>query len=105
MVTVEVMRGAGARDGGEILAPLLGDSLPAAIARGRAELDANAHARDRVRLLLDYTPGLRLGQRVAVADPDLGAVWQGDVVGLEHRWTGQLAETQLDVDRPVGVAG
>jgi hypothetical protein len=99
-VTIEVIRGAGTRDGGEILAPLLGDSLQAALARGRAELDANAHARDRVGLVLDYRPDLALGQRLSVADPELGAVWQGDIVGIEHDWDGDVAETRLTLDRP-----
>ncbi len=99
-VTIEVIRGSGERDGGEILAPLLGDSLQAAIARGRAELDTHAHARDRVGLTLDYRPDLMLGQRLGVADPELGAVWQGDVVGVEHVWDGDVAETRLTLDRP-----
>lgn len=99
-VTIEVVRGDGLRDGGEIREPLLGDSLQAAIARGRAQLDANAHARDRVGLTLDYRPDLRLGQRLGVADPELGAVWQGDIVGVEHAWDGDVAETRLTLDRP-----
>jgi hypothetical protein len=99
-VTIEAIRGDGARDGGEILEPLLGDSLQAAIARGRAELDAAAHARDRLRLTLDYRPDLTLGQRIDIADPELGAVWQGEVVGLNHVWDGAVAETIATIDRP-----
>lgn len=99
-VTIEVIRGSGARDGGEILEPLLGESLQAAIARGRSELDANAHARDRVGLVLDYRPDLMLGQRLGVADPELGAVWQGDIVGVEHIWDGGVADTRLILARP-----
>jgi hypothetical protein len=98
-ITIEVVRGSGTRDGGEIVAPLLGDSLQAAIARGRAALDASAHARDRIRLTLDYRPDLALGQRVAVADPELGAVWSASIVGLVHTWDGDTAETRLDLDR------
>ena len=99
-VTIEVLRGEGARDGGEIREPLLGDSLTAAVARGRAALDATAHARDRVSLNLDFRPDLLLGQRLEVADPELGATWQGDIVGLEHEWDGEIAETRLEIDRP-----
>jgi len=99
-VTVEVIRGDGSRDGGEVLEPLLGASLQAAIARGRAELDANAHPRDRLTLTIDYSPALHLGQRISVADPELGAIWQGDIVGLQHNWPGNVAETILTIDRP-----
>lgn len=98
-VTIEVVRGDGARDGGEILAPLLGASLQAAIARGRAELDASAHPRDRVSLTLDYRPDLLLGMRLEVSDPELGASWQGQVVGVAHDWDGEIAETVLTMDR------
>jgi len=99
-VTIEVLRGEGASDGGEILDPLLGDSLQAAIARGRAELDAAAHPRDRLTLTLDFSPELLIGQRISIADPELGAVLQGDIVGVEHRWPGSIAETVLTIDRP-----
>jgi hypothetical protein len=99
-IAIEVVRGSGSRSGGEILEPLLGDSLQAALARGRAELDASAHARDRVALDLDYRPELMLGQRVDVSDPELGAVWQGEIVGVQHLWDGSIAETRITVDRP-----
>jgi hypothetical protein len=100
MITVEVIRGAGDADGGEILEPLLGDSLEAALARGRAELDQHAHGHDRVAVITTtYRPELLLGVRLAVADPDLGAVWYGTVVGVEHLWDGTLAETRLTIDR------
>jgi hypothetical protein len=101
-ITIEVLRGEGARDGGEIRDPLLGDSLPAALARGRAELDTAAHASDRVVVSLDYRPDLMLGQRVEVSDAELGATWQGDLVGLLHTWDGRIAETRAEIDRPRG---
>jgi hypothetical protein len=98
-VCIEVKRGAGDRDGGEIMEPLLGDSLPAALARGRAALDQTACAFDRVSLSLDYAPGLYVGHRVQVADPDMGETWQGMIVGVAHAFDGQSSETQLEVER------
>ena len=41
-VTIEVYRGAGDWPGAEIREPLLGESLEAALARGRAALDADS---------------------------------------------------------------
>lgn len=98
-VTIEVTRGAGARDGGEILEPLLGDSLDAAIARGRAELDAHAHDLDRIEIELEYSPAWAVGVRVTVTDPELGAAWQGDIVGVDHGWSATGALTRLTLER------
>ncbi len=103
-ITIEVLRGAGTRDGGEVSEALLGDSLVAALARGRAELDAHAYTRDRIALTIDYRADLLPGDRIAVADPDLGALWQGTVLGVEHSWDGSVAETVLSVDRAREIA-
>lgn len=98
-ITIEVLRGAGTRDGGEVSEALLGDSLVAALARGRAELDAHACNRDRISLTIDYRADLLPGARIAVNDPELGALWQGTVVGVAHSWDGSVAQTVLTVDR------
>lgn len=98
-LSIEVKRNGGDRDGGEILEPLLGESLPAAIARGRAELDATACAFDRVSLVLDYRPDLYVGHRVQVSDPDMGETWQGAIVGIAHVFDGERLETRLEIDR------
>ncbi len=100
-VTVEVYRGAGDRTGDEIREPLLGDSLPAALSRGRAELDARAHGWERVELLLGFRPELRLGALVAVDDPLQGARWVGKIVGISHQDDGAVLDTTLTVRRPI----
>lgn len=100
-VTVEVYRGAGDRPGAEIREPLIGDSLVAALARGRAELDANAHGWERVGLEAEYRPDLARGDLVEVDDPLLGRPWRGLVVGITHKLDGGAASTTLDVRRPI----
>lgn len=100
-ITVEVYRGAGDRPGGEISEALLGDDVPAALARGRAELDANATAWERVSLECRYKPELRLGDVVEVDDPVLGAAWRGKIVGIVHSESDSEIVTKLDVRRPL----
>ena len=100
-VTIEVYRGAGDRPGAEIREPLLGESLEAALARGRAELDANAHGWERVSLEADYRLDLALGDLVEVDDPLQGMAWRGQIVGIAHRFAGGAPTTTLDVRRPI----
>lgn len=100
-VTIEVYRHAGDWPGAEIREPLLGESLEAALARGRAELDANAHGWERVSLEADYRLDLALGDLVEVDDPLQGAPWRGQVVGIAHRFTGGAVTTTLNVRRPI----
>ena len=84
-VTIEVYRDAGDRQGDPIEEALLGDSLDAAIARGRAELDARAHATIDTTLEL-VAPRLDLlpGAIVEVSDPEQGPPWRGLVTGVRH---------------------
>ncbi|WP_295440928.1 hypothetical protein [uncultured Thiodictyon sp.] len=98
-ITIEVLRGTGDQSGAEVSDALLGSSIDAALARGRAELDARAHARARVQLTIDYDPAILLGMRIAVTDPEMGETWQGSIIGLAHVWVGVAAETRLTVDR------
>jgi hypothetical protein len=100
-LTVEVYRNAGTRPGDEIREPLLGDSLAAALARGRAELDERAHAWERVTLELDLRQDLTLGDLVRVDDPVQGATWTGRIIGIRHADDGATLTTTLDVRRPL----
>lgn len=84
MIAVEVYRNAGDHIGEDVQEALLGDSLPAALARGRAELDAQAHPKVLVTLELPYRADLGLGDLLAVSDPDQGPDWRGQVVGVTH---------------------
>jgi hypothetical protein len=100
-ISIAVYRGTGTRDGGEVSESLLGDSLPAALARGRAELDAYAQPRRTVTLDLIFAPALRLGDLVEVDDPVQGLAWRGKVTGIRHRDDGVSLISTLTVERPL----
>lgn len=99
-LAIEVTRDAADRDGGEIRESLLGTSLPAAIARGRAELDAHHRPRDRVTLHLDYRADLAPGDLIDVLEPQGGHHWRAIILGIDHTWDGDTATTTLDLSRP-----
>jgi len=102
MISIVVYRGAGDRDGGEISAPLLGDSLLAAMSRGRAELDASAHQRQQTTLeLVEPRLDLVLGQLIAVSDPAQGERWIGKIVGIAHSPLAGESPTTITVERPI----
>lgn len=100
-VAIEVYRDAGDRPGAELREPLLGESLDAALARGRAALDDQAHGWARVELQCGYRPELSVGDLVAVDDPLQGARWVGRIVGIAHRDDGAALDTALTVRKPV----
>lgn len=100
-LAIEVYRGAGDRPGDAIRDDLLGDSLAAAIARGRGELDAHAQAHITSSLeLVAPRLDLRLGDLIAVADPEQGAPWRGKIVGIKHQMTLGQPPTTISVERP-----
>lgn len=99
-LAIEVYRDAGDRPGDEIREDLLGDSLEAALARGRGELDAHAHARVATTLeLVAPRLDLRLGDLIAVSDPAQGEEWRGQIVGIRHTLAPGEAPTVLTVER------
>jgi len=100
-VTVEVYRSAGDRPGDEIREALIGESLEAALARGRAALDTEAHGWERVNVETEHDLRYRLGELVEVDDPLQGVPWHGAIVGIAHRFSGGAAVTTLDVRRPL----
>lgn len=100
-ISVEVYRGHGNRRGDEVSDPLIGDSLPAALARGRGELDASASARITTTLeLVAPRMDLRLGDLVAVTDAAQGQSWRGKIVGIQHTCSLGAAPTTLTIERP-----
>jgi|GEM_PF-1320340 len=66
---IEVYRGAGDRTGQPIMSPLLSDDM--LIVRGRAEMNANAHAVTEHSGEIIFRPGMMLGQ--LVESPDITA--------------------------------
>lgn len=99
-LAIEVYRGAGDRPGDDIRDDLLGDSLEAALARGRGELDAHAHATIATVLSLCVPRAdLCLGDIVAIDDPTQGADWKGKIVGIRHSLAFGDPPTTLTVER------
>lgn len=99
-LAIEVYRDAGDRPGDEIRDDLLGDSLDAALSRGRGELDAHANARIATTLdLVAPRLDLRLGDLIAVSDPGQGTDWRGTLVGIRHSLGAGDAPTSLTVER------
>jgi len=101
VVTIEVYRGAGDRPGDDVADPLIG-SLPCALARGRAEMDAHAHQRTRVDATAVLLPGARPGLLARMLAPDGG--WAGKLVSVQHRLTvgdggAVTAATTLQIER------
>ena len=98
MIAIEVYRGAGDHQGDDIVDPLIGSDV-CAISRGRNELDARAHPRSRVRLVVLHRPGLRLGQLVRATGLS-GVHWTGMITGISHELAGGKALTTLTIDKP-----
>lgn len=95
---VEVYRGDGLRGGAPIVEPLLADD--ALIERGRAEMDAHAHAFDQVEMEVVFRPGLRLGQIVEAADPSASAPRRARITGIQIDLDGSIIGTRLTLEQP-----
>ena len=95
---IEVYRGGGAREGSPIVEPLLADD--ALIHRGVAEMDANAHAFNRVEIAEVFRPGIRLGQIVEATDPSTASPYRAKVTGIQITVSEAAIETQLTMEQP-----
>lgn len=103
-ITIEVYRGAGDRPGDEIREALLNHSRAAAVARGRAELDAHAHQRLSTTLnLVAPRLELMLGNLIEVNDAAQGTPWRGKIVGIKHSCAAGEVPTVLTVERATDV--
>lgn len=98
MSVIDVYRGDGLRSGSPIVETLLSDE--ALIQRGIAEMDANAHACNRVELAVIFRPGLRLGQIVEATDPSTALPYRAKVTGMEITVTEASIETRLTLEQP-----
>jgi len=99
-----VQRGAGDLPGDDVIDPLV-TSIPVALARGRNELDARAHAKHEVELEAVYRGGLRIGELVRDTDLQALETWTGEVSGITHqiRRAGDSVQlsTTLRIERPI----
>ncbi|MBF0283152.1 MAG: hypothetical protein HQL51_01685 [Magnetococcales bacterium] len=96
-ISIDFYRGEGARRGDDIVDPLIG-SVPCALSRGRNELDARAHPRDSVRVVIPHRPNLRLGQLAALTGDGRRRV--GLIVGIAHNLSDGKLLTTLTLDCP-----
>lgn len=99
MFSVIVKRGDGLHPGDDIVDPLI-KTLPVALARGRNELDEQAHGLQDVELTIFYRVGLRLGMIVEAHEQLFGTVWYGKIVGLHHKYDETGGETVMTLKRP-----
>ena len=95
---IEVYRGDGRRDGTPIVEPLLSDA--ALLNRGIAEMDANAHACNRIEMAVVFRPGLRLGQIVEASDPSSETPYRAKITGMQITVSEAAIETQLTLEQP-----
>lgn len=95
---IEVYRGLGSRPGTPIIEPLLSDD--ALIQRGIAEMDANAHAFNRVEMAVVFRPGLRLGQIIEASDPSSATPYRAKITGISISVSEALIETNLTLEQP-----
>lgn len=95
---IEVYRGDGAREGLPISEPLLSDD--ALIHRGVAEMNANAHAFNRVEMVVVFRPGFRLGQIVEATDPSTASPYRAKITGIQITVSEAAIETHLSLEQP-----
>lgn len=100
MIDIFVQRYTGDIRGDDVVDALMA-SLPAALARGRAELDEHALLQQPVDLTVRFRTGVRMGQLIGVHDSLQGASWKGKITGISHRISGGQVYTSLNVMRPV----
>jgi len=98
MSVIEVYRGDGTRQGSPLVEPLLSDE--ALRQRGIAEMDANAHAHNRVELSVVFRPGFRLGQLIAATDPSNAIPYRAKLTGIAITVSEALIETRLTLEQP-----
>ncbi len=95
---IEVYRDDGLHEGAPIVEPLLSDE--ALLQRGVAEMDAHAHACNRVDLEVVFRPGFRLGQLVEVSDPSCARPYRAKVIGIQITVSVASIETRLNLEQP-----
>jgi len=93
---IEVYRGAGERRGQPVTEPLLADN--ALIHRGRAEMDAHAHAITRITLSLVFRPEVRLGQLVEMPSLVSASPQRGKVIGVQVEISATEIRQVVDVE-------
>lgn len=97
-MNIEVYRGDGAQQGPPIIESLLSDD--ALLQRGMAEMDAHAHAFERIEMSVVFRPGLRIGQLIEAADPGSIQACRAKITGISITVTPALIDTRLTLEQP-----
>lgn len=82
-VDVVVQRNAGNVQGEDVVDPLI-TSTAVALARGRNELDEQAHGMLELDVVTLYRTGVRCGQLARFVDSRSGEAWVGKISGIGH---------------------
>jgi hypothetical protein len=94
---IEVYRGAGDRTGSPIITSLLSDDM--LIVRGRAEMNANAHAVTEHSGEVIFRPGMRLGQLAESPDITSTSSIRSKITGISISISlSEGAEPKLTMD-------
>ncbi len=97
MIDLIVQRGNGDYVGDDIVDPLI-TTLPAALERGRNELDEHSGGIP-VTLATKYLASVFPGQLVRVEDALQGAIWLGKIISFRHQTILGGAVTTLEILR------
>lgn len=95
---IEVYCGDGLREGAPIVEPLLSDD--ALLQRGIAEMDANAHAFNRIDMAVVFQPNLRLGQIIEATDPSTASPYRAKITGIQITVSETAIDTHLNLEQP-----
>lgn len=98
MPDIIVQRGAGTRQGEDVIDPLL-TTVSACLARGQMELDEHTEGLQPVTVSCLYRDGLLLGDVVQIYDEYYGTIWYGKITSIRHKISSAELLTDLQVKR------
>lgn len=100
VISIRCVRGDGLhREPDAIISNLLAE-VPAALQRGRNELDEKAHGNQVVTMSIRFRPGLLLGQVVKVNESLFGDAWYAKITGIKHTVSNAKLTTELTLLKP-----
>lgn len=97
--SVQVYRYDGLKVGKEVVEPLLADNV--LVARGSAELDANALSKTQVTASVIYRDDLKIGDLVSLTDPTTSTDYLAKITGIRFHLTNGNATQNLTLERQI----
>jgi len=98
-IEIEAARNTGTHRAQDIIDPLIG-SIPCALSRAKAELDARANRITIITLSVIPNANYRNGQLIEIRDANQGRPWKGKITAIRHRQpTPATPETELTIAR------